>query len=97
MYTINNLQFYFLFMAQKSICFGIPVLLNYPCTLSPQLPQLIKSMLYVDLNRDRLNYTMIIVVIEVFRLPQHLVFWVVTPRSLVGGYQRFGGIHCLHV
>jgi hypothetical protein len=25
------------------------------------------------------------------------VFWVMTPCSLVGGCQRFGGTHCLHL
>jgi hypothetical protein len=25
------------------------------------------------------------------------VFWAVTPCGLVGRYQRFGGIYCLHV
>jgi hypothetical protein len=26
-----------------------------------------------------------------------IVFWVMTPCSLVGGHQRFGGIYCLHL
>ena len=70
-YVYINLQFYFLFMDQ---CFVLSMLLNYPCALSPPLPQEIKSTLYVDLSRGRLHYTMLIFVTAVFRLPQHCLF-----------------------
>jgi hypothetical protein len=30
-------------------------------------------------------------------IAQILVFWVVTPSSLVGGYRSFGGKCCLHL
>jgi hypothetical protein len=49
MYIINKLQFYFLFVAQKSASFILSVFLNHLSILFPPLPCIIKITLYSDL------------------------------------------------
>lgn len=43
MYIINTSQLHFLFVAQWSVCSGLYVSLNYPCTPSPILPRTVES------------------------------------------------------
>jgi len=45
MHLTHKLQYYFLFVAQKILCFGLSVFLNYPLT------SLIKSCLYYGRSR----------------------------------------------
>ena len=60
MYVTNKLHFYFLFLSQYSICYGLSVFVNYPRIPSPPFPQIIDSTLYIHFAQNKLNCTRII-------------------------------------